>query len=45
MISGDWRIAQLALQIIAEQGPGLAYAAAEAQENAKLGALRRKLHG
>lgn len=38
MIAGDWGIARIVLQIIAEQGPGMAYAAAENAETAALAA-------
>lgn len=41
MIESDWRVAKMALQIIAEQGPGRAYAEAEAFENAQIEALAR----
>jgi hypothetical protein len=44
-IASDWRVAQLALQVIAEQGPGMAYAAAESWEDAQVAALARGMRG
>jgi len=41
VIAADWRIAQLVLQILAEQGPGMAIARVEAEESAQLMALGR----
>lgn len=40
-IRGSWRISQLALQIIAEQGPGMAVFAEEQLEDAQVAALHR----
>jgi hypothetical protein len=41
LIADDWSVAKVALQIIAEQGPGLLVAQAEADENRKLAPLLR----
>lgn len=45
MIAEDWRVAKLALQIIAEQGPGLAMALQEQGEDAAYLASVRALSG
>ena len=37
----DWQVAQNVLQIVAEQGPGMAYAAAETAEDAALRKLAK----
>lgn len=44
MIAQDWLVAQVALQIIAEQGPGLAVMEAENAEMAALSRLRKMVH-
>lgn len=36
VISKDWRLARICLQVMAEQGPGMAFASAEADEDAQL---------
>jgi hypothetical protein len=36
VIREDWAIARICLQVMAEQGPGMAYAQAEAAETAAL---------
>ena len=45
MIRSDWAVARLVLQIMAEQGPGLLYAQAEAAETAALQASLAALRG
>ncbi len=40
-VRDDWRLAQLVLQIVAEQGPGMAYAQQESKEDAALRKLAK----
>jgi hypothetical protein len=44
-VRDDWQVAQNVLQIVAEQGPGMAYAAAESAEDKALRKLARVTRG
>jgi hypothetical protein len=44
-VADDWMVAQNVLQIVAEQGPGMAYAAAESAEDKALRKLAKLTKG